>query len=110
MFTSLALFRSSKSLSSGNFLVRMIRFNVGTCLIIFKSRRIFSGLSTKTVFNEAKTSKSNIQIIARFSKQTLIDNMNNSRFTKCVIEWNIDHAMKMTSNCCCHPLEISNNE
>ena len=54
MPTSLALARISEFLSSGTFLVNIIRFNVGTCLTILSRRRIFSTLSTKIVFNEAK--------------------------------------------------------
>lgn len=111
MFTSLALFRSSKSFSSDNFLVSMIRLNVGTCLIIFKSKRTFSGLSTKIVFNDAKIPKetSHYFFLKFSSKRTLINNMNNRRFTKCVIEWYIDHAMKMACYSSGHPLEISKN-
>lgn len=54
MFNSWALFLISVSFSSGSFFVKTMRFNVGTCLAIFNRARIFSGLSTKTVLNEAE--------------------------------------------------------
>ncbi len=52
--TSFAFFLISFSFSSVNFFVKTIRFNVETCPIILSTVRTFSGLSTKTVFNEAK--------------------------------------------------------
>ena len=38
-------------------------------------------------------------------RSTLINDMNDGRFTQCVIQRNVDHAMEMACKCSGHPLE-----
>jgi hypothetical protein len=54
ILTSFALVRISKSFSSDNFFVSIIRVNVDNFLINLSKIRTFSGLSINIVFNEAK--------------------------------------------------------
>ena len=55
MWTAWAFFLISASCSLESFLVRTMRFNVGTSLTNFNKINTFSALSTKTVFSEAAT-------------------------------------------------------
>lgn len=103
MFRSFALLRISFSFSSGTFFVKTIRFNVETCLANLRRTKTFSGLSTKMVFNEAKNKMTWLDRMLE-GHVTLIDDMHNSWFTQCIIQRNIDHTMKMTSQSRCHPL------
>lgn len=73
--------------------------------MIFSNARTFSGLSTKIVFNEARTVRHATPEKSPSKLRTLIYNMNDGGFPECVVERDVDHTMKMASECCRHPLE-----
>ena len=107
MLTCLALARISVSLSSGDFFVSTIRFSEGMSFAIFSRARTFSALSTKIVFNDAEGNTGTSidrsgQGIDR--RHTLIDDMDNCRFTQRIVQGNVDHAVEMTCQRCAHPL------